>query len=108
MDFPHRVDVLKNVGTTAGPFGGEAERWVVARRGVPCNVQRERGREVRPDVGEIALADYVILADPNPPWQGNSRLRWDGRTLIVMDVDPDPAGRGHHSETLARKETTVP
>lgn len=108
MDYPHRVDVLKLVAGAAGPFRNPVETWEVTRRGVPCNVQRERGREVRTDVGEQELTDYIILADPNPPWRGESRLSWQGRTLVVQDVDPDTAGRGHHSETMARKETTVP
>lgn len=103
MNYRARVDVLRNVGVTKSPFGGTREDWQVARRLVPCDVQRETGREVRTDAGTLETADYIVLADCNPPWGGKDRLRWNGRTFSIIDVDPDVAQRGHHSETLIRK-----
>jgi hypothetical protein len=76
--------------------------FVVARRAVPCYVERTSGREVRTAVGEKVLVDHTIIADPAPPWRAQDRLRYGGLELEIVDVDPDAAGRGRQSETVAR------
>ncbi len=102
LKLPHLATVER---MTAGPkdrLGVPTEIWATV--GEPVRVYRQRtgGREVLTPAGETAVAEYLIFAGPNPPFAATDRLAIDGALHELLDVDPDVAARGHHSETLAR------
>ncbi len=109
MDMPHRADYarLRTTGTET-KLRVPKRSFVVDATAtqVPCQYQRQTGREVRTSAGEKVLVDGLVLADVNPPWQASGRLLIAGiGTFEIVDVDPDVAERGHHSETLVATTT---
>lgn len=90
---------------TAGPndrSGVPTQVW--APTGATATVRRQHieGREVATPAGEVRVADHRIFAGPDPPFTAADRLAIDGATYDLLDVDPDVADAGHHSESLAR------
>jgi hypothetical protein len=103
----HLATVLRR---TAGPNdrgGVPTEVW--APVGDPLKVLRQRreGAEVSTVAGQDVIADHLIFAAPDPPFTAADRLVIGGVTYELVDVDPDVAGRGHHSESLARSAGTL-
>ncbi len=75
--------------------------WSVVMAAMPCRIELRSGRELG-GVVDAATVEYRMFCGVNPDLQRLDRVVWKGRTLEVVQIDPDVSGRGHHAEALLK------
>lgn len=91
---------IKRPTVTQDNAGSDNVVWNTVALGVACRIQKTKGDLIVATRGLDFDHEYLGFFEFGVDLQDGDKITWSNKDLVVLSIDDDSAGSGHHVEVI--------